>query len=163
MLSQTSEHALRAVLYLAQQTAGRLVTAEVIAGALGAPRNYMAKTLNALAKQGIVASLRGPTGGFRLAIPPDRLTLARVVAPFDEMRINSICMLGERPCTGESPCQAHARWQAISEAAWRPLHTTTVSDLLGEANDEQTLAGEAGIPRSDREEGRSILPHRSVA
>jgi Rrf2 family transcriptional regulator, iron-sulfur cluster assembly transcription factor len=57
MLSQTSEHALRAALYLAQQPAGTLATADAIAGALGAPRNYMAKTLNALA-DGAAASCR---------------------------------------------------------------------------------------------------------
>jgi Rrf2 family transcriptional regulator, iron-sulfur cluster assembly transcription factor len=163
MLSQTSEHALRAALYLAQHPAGTLVTADAIAGALGAPRNYMAKTLNALAKQGIVASLRGPRGGFRLAISPDKLTLARVVDSFEETRINPICMLGGRPCTDATPCRAHARWKAISLEAWRPLETTTVADLLSGDGDQQDLAGNAGTPRSHRQEGRSILPHRSVA
>jgi Rrf2 family transcriptional regulator, iron-sulfur cluster assembly transcription factor len=163
MLSQTSEHALRAALYLAQQTAGTLVTADTIAGALGAPRNYMAKTLNALAKHGIVVSLRGPTGGFRLAVPPEELSLAAIIEPFEDIRTNPICMLGGRPCTDAAPCRAHAQWKAVAEEALRPLRTTMVADLLGELEEDRPLAGQAGTPRSDHQEGRSILPHRSVA
>ena len=65
MLSQTSEHAIRAVLFLAQQH-GEPVSADRVAGALGAPANYLGKTLNMLARRGLLASSRGPAGGFRL-------------------------------------------------------------------------------------------------
>ncbi|HEX8906653.1 MAG TPA: Rrf2 family transcriptional regulator, partial [Longimicrobiaceae bacterium] len=70
MLSKTAEYALRALLVLARRGArgGAAVRAEEIADAVGAPRNYMSKTLHALAKQGFVASARGPLGGFTLAV-----------------------------------------------------------------------------------------------
>ena len=40
---------------------------DTIAGALGAPRNYLSKTLNVLAKHEIVDGVRGVHGGFALA------------------------------------------------------------------------------------------------
>ena len=79
MLNQTTEHAIRALLYLAQRPAGEAVPAERIARALGAPANYLGKTLSALARHGLVSSTRGPAGGFRLRPAADEIALARVV------------------------------------------------------------------------------------
>lgn len=151
MLSQTAEHAIRAVLFLAQRAPGEPVAADAIADALGAPRNYLAKTLNALARQGIVSSMRGPTGGFRLAVAPERLTLEEVVRAFDEPRERTVCLLGGRPCRDEHPCDAHFRWKAVAAGAWEPLRSTTVADLLGGTAPETDGVGsagrQAGIPR----------------
>ena len=134
MLSQTSEHALRAVLYLARQPDDTSVPADVIAEALGAPPKYLAKTLNVLAKQGILRSMRGPTGGFRLAVRADALTLARVVEPFDDSRNSGMCLLGGRPCDARTPCAAHDHWTAIAEQVWAPLQKSTVAELLNGAD-----------------------------
>jgi Rrf2 family protein len=129
MLSATADHAIRAILVLARAD-GRLVRADEIAEATGAPQNYLAKTLNALAKSGLVTSARGPTGGFALAVPADSLTLARVVDLFDTPRPQSRCLLGSVPCDPRRPCAAHERWTAVMHARREPLATTTVADLL---------------------------------
>jgi Rrf2 family protein len=129
-LSQTSEYAVRAVLFLARAEPDVRVPAEVIATALGAPVNYMSKTLNQLAKAGVVVGTRGPTGGFRLAIPADKLAVSRVTATFTPPRNNPVCLLGDRPCTSRRPCAAHHKWTAVTRAMQAPLDETTIADLL---------------------------------
>jgi Rrf2 family protein len=79
VLSHTSDYALRAVLVIAREYQRRPLRADEIAASTGAPRNYLAKTLNALAKAGVLTSARGPQGGFTLAIAPDSLTIAQVI------------------------------------------------------------------------------------
>ncbi len=133
MISQTAEHALRAVLFLARQPATQPVPAARVAEALGAPANYLAKTLHQLAKHGVVVGTRGPTGGFRLAVAPEALTVAEVVEAFDAPVAAPICLLGGRPCTSEDPCAAHARWRAITNETGAALRRTTLADLIGEA------------------------------
>jgi Rrf2 family protein len=132
MLSQTAEYALRAVIYLARQGPGATVRAETIANALGAPVNYMSKTLYALAKAGLVEGMRGPTGGFRLKVDPETVSVAQVVNTFDERARTPICLLGDRPCTSANPCLAHFRWLAVTEAMKAPLRDTMLADLLDE-------------------------------
>jgi Rrf2 family protein len=132
VLSHTADYALRAILLLARQADGRPLRAEAVADAIGAPRNYLAKTLNALARAGLVASARGPQGGFRLAVAPDALTLGRIVDLFDEPRPHGRCLLGARPCDPARPCAAHERWTAITAARRAPLDGTTVAELLGD-------------------------------
>lgn len=128
MWSATAEYAVRAVLALAQADAPK--NADTIARAIGAPPNYMAKTLNALAREGILKSTRGPTGGFTLAIPPAELTLDRVIGVFHEPRASARCLLGDRPCDPDHPCAAHDRWHSITESTRVALATTTVASLL---------------------------------
>ena len=130
MLSSTADYALRAILALARNAGAGALRADEIAEATGAPRNYMGKTLNALAKAGIVTSARGPLGGFRLARSAADLTVADVVALFDERPPKRHCLLGNRACDPIHPCTAHHRWTDIATARHVPLATTTVADLL---------------------------------
>jgi Rrf2 family protein len=115
---------------LARSYGLRPVRADEIAAATGAPRNYLAKTLNAMAKAGLVSSARGPQGGFVLAVAPEALPIARIVDLFDEPRPHGVCLLGARACDPTRPCAAHHRWMAITAARRAPLATTMVADLL---------------------------------
>jgi Rrf2 family transcriptional regulator, iron-sulfur cluster assembly transcription factor len=141
MLSQTAEYALRAALYLARCVDRRPVTAETIARAVGAPANYMSKTLHTLAKAGIVEGVRGPNGGFRLVPPPTQLTVAQVVETFDERSQRPACLLGGRDCDPDNPCEAHFRWLGVTRAMHEPLSSTTVADLLLDVRQELPSAG----------------------
>jgi Rrf2 family iron-sulfur cluster assembly transcriptional regulator len=131
MLSSTSDYALRAILVLARATDERPLRADEIARATGSPANYLAKTLNALAKAGLVTSTRGPFGGFVLAVPSGELTLARIIDCFDEPRPQTRCLLGNAPCDPRHPCTAHQRWTAVNNTRRAALADTTVADLLG--------------------------------
>lgn len=130
MVSLTADYALRAMLLLAQPDTTRALRADEIAEATGAPRNYMAKVLNAVAKAGLITSARGPAGGFTLAVPADEITLSRVVELFDAVPANSRCMLGSGPCDPAFPCRAHDAWQAVNSARRSPFTHTTIADLL---------------------------------
>ncbi len=130
MLSATAEHALRAVLYVAQFPDNTTFASDTVASALGAPRNYLSKTLQALAKSGVLRSSRGPGGGFSLAIPAAELTVARVIAPFTEQHRTDVCLLRNRPCSNDDPCPAHPRWSAIREHHDNALTQTTIAELL---------------------------------
>ena len=131
MLSTTADHALRAVLYLAQRPKGLVTSAGEIADAIGAPRNYLSKTLHALTRAGVTTSVPGRGGGFALAVPSQRLTLAQLIGVFDDAAAPRRCLLGDRPCTADRPCVAHQRWTQIHRAHDHALGSTTISDLLG--------------------------------
>ena len=132
LLSQTAEHALRAVLYLARHRAKGLVPASEIARALGAPRNYMSKTLKRLAQRGLLRSSRGPKGGFELLVHPASLPASRVLEAVGEsVESSPTCLLGDHPCNPSDPCEVHVRWTTLVEQVLRPMEETSMADLLG--------------------------------
>ena len=147
MLSQTGVYALQAVLHLARQGRGESVSAASMAETLEVPANYLAKVLHRLAREGVVASTRGAGGGYRLADPPDTVTVASVVAPFQELRPTRTCLLGG-PCDLENPCSAHARRTAWTASALEVLEKTTLADLLEGSPIRESLTASA-VPEAN--------------
>lgn len=131
-ISGTSQYAIRAVVYVATHGADAPVRVGPIATALDVPQNYLSKTLHQLARAGVLRSVRGPRGGFQLAGPPARLTLARVVSPFDEVGERH-CLLGRAQCGDRNACAAHGRWVSISDSLQAFFRNTTIADLMDDA------------------------------
>jgi Rrf2 family nitric oxide-sensitive transcriptional repressor len=138
MLSQTVEYALRAVVYLARRYPDPVRVAE-IADAVEAPRNYLAKVLGALARADLLASSRGPSGGFELTRVPSSIALADVVAAVEGTEERQ-CLLGTGRCGDNPNCPAHRRWAPVANAVDDFFGKTTLADLLHpHASPEVTL------------------------
>jgi Rrf2 family protein len=131
-LSQTSRYALRAAIHLAERGPERPIPVGEIARALRVPRNYLSKTLHQLARAGVLESVRGPRGGFRLAAPPERVSLAAIVVPLEPVLGERRCLLGRPVCSDRSPCAAHARWRALADRLDGFMSRTSLADLVGE-------------------------------
>ena len=133
MLSRTAEYAVRAVIVLAAHYGKRAVSADDIASLLGAPRNYLSKTLNTLVRRGVLTSARGPGGGFSLAVAPQVLTVGDVVEVFADARPDGArCLLRDAACDQTRPCSAHLRWTEVTTGAREPLLRTTIGELCAE-------------------------------
>ena len=129
MLNQTAEYALRTAVYLSEQRERGPVAAGELASRLDIPQNYLSKILHQLARDGLLVSQRGKTGGFRLARNPEQITLAQVVAGFDPVDARRGCLLGRPVCSDRSPCQAHDRWKEFSSGYTSFFHQTTLAML----------------------------------
>jgi Rrf2 family iron-sulfur cluster assembly transcriptional regulator len=128
-LNSTAQNALRAVLYIAEHGVEGPVRVDDIATALDSPRNYLSKTLHALARAGILRSTRGPKGGFQLVNPADELSLAEVVGPFEPAGERR-CLMGRANCRDSHPCLVHHRWSRVAATVEDFFGQTTVADLL---------------------------------
>ncbi len=128
-LSSTAQHAIRAVLFLAEHSSERPVRVDEIAAALDCPRNYLSKTLHQLARAGVLRSGRGPKGGFQLMGTPAELPIARIIAPFEPVTQRR-CLFGRPECGGRHPCAAHDQWSGVAIGVERFFDATTVADLL---------------------------------
>jgi Rrf2 family protein len=152
-ISGTSQYAIRAVVYVATHGADAPVTVGPIADALDVPRNYLSKTLYELARAGVLHSARGRGGGFRLAIPPSRLTLDRVTGPFEDVATRQ-CLLGKATCGDKHPCAAHAHWVRMSDALQTFFRRTTIADLIAGAEAVPTNAAHAVLSQPEKPAGR---------
>lgn len=77
-LTQFSDYSLRVLLYLTARPE-RWVPLPEISRAYGVSHNHMAKVAQLLLERGYVESLRGRTGGLRLAKPPSQINVGSVV------------------------------------------------------------------------------------
>ena len=128
-LPRTAEYALRAVSYIAEHQDEGPVSVPEIAKALGAPRNYLSKTLNRLGDAGILQSVRGVRGGYQLAGLPEQCRLSSIVEPFLEVSEHH-CIMGHARCDADAPCGAHRRWMGVRQTASAFFSELTMADLL---------------------------------
>ena len=128
MLPSTSDFALRAVLLLARAPAAGAVRPDELARQTSADEHDLIAILSVLAEAGIVAR-RGAFEGYSLAIPADRLSLARIVDCFEDGPPD-VCAPGTVKCDPMRPCAAHEGWPKLVAARRDMLRSTTVAELL---------------------------------
>ena len=92
----------------------------------------VSKLLKQLAKSGLVESIRGAHGGYRLARPPDRITVAEVVAALNI--VSGLIMLvkdkgSDGGCSIESHCGVRGNWRLINNAIRQALESVTLAQM----------------------------------
>jgi len=130
MLSQTVEYALRASVYLADQTPEARTT-EQIASVTRVPQAYLSKVMQNLARAGIVRSQRGIHGGFLLNKDPAELTILEVVNAVDPIQRIRTCPLG-LVAHGVQLCPLHRRLDNALGMVERAFGETTLAEVLAE-------------------------------
>jgi Rrf2 family protein len=136
VLSQTTEYALRAIVYLASAE-GAPKTAQQVAEGTVVPARYMSKVLQSLGRAGLLNAQRGLRGGFVLARPSSKITLLEVVAAIEPIRRIEKCPLGLP--SHVKLCPLHRRMdEAIAEFE-KTFGSTTVDQLLTEKASSRPL------------------------
>ena len=82
-LTARSEYALLALVYLSRSSTEGYISVETIAQAQGIPPKYLEQILLALKRARYLRSSKGQRGGYRLARPADKITLAEIIRLFD--------------------------------------------------------------------------------
>jgi Rrf2 family iron-sulfur cluster assembly transcriptional regulator len=131
IFSRQCEYALQAVLYLALQPEGKKCSIKELSKRLKLPYHFLAKILQQLSRKGLLTSLKGPTGGFGLAIPAEHITLFHIVEAIDGPSLFNNCVLGLPECGGKHPCPVHDRWGELREQIYAMLVRKSIAQLAG--------------------------------
>ncbi len=134
MFSKACEYGIRACIYIAGEK--ERVSLKAIAEAIDSPEAFTAKILQQLGKKGILQSLKGPTGGFSLAMSADKIPLAGIVAAIDGDDIYRGCGLGLSECSETNPCPLHWKFKAIREDLRIMLENTTLMEMSDQLDDK---------------------------
>src|SRR5690606_8013215 len=121
-----------AVLLLTQMGGdGRTVhNALDLADRTGLPVPTVSKILATLARDGLLLSVRGAKGGYRLAAVPERITVAAIIAAIDGPIALTQCVDSAGTCNVETLCPTRAGWHKINAAVLGALSGVTLADLM---------------------------------
>ena len=109
---------------------GRLLQVGEIARRQGIPERYLEQMLTSLRRGGLLHSIRGPRGGYRLARPPAEIQLAEVVDCLDGPSSETGSWSGERPTPDFVVLEALEG--RLLQAQRRILQQTRLDQLLEE-------------------------------
>jgi len=126
--SKACEYAIRALTHLARHPE-RLCLAKEISQKEEIPHYFLSKILQSLAREGLLKSVKGPGGGFKLAKPPEEFTLYEIKEAVDGVADLEECAVGLERCDDETPCPLHETFKPIREQIKAYLRTTTLADM----------------------------------
>ena len=129
IFSKKCEYGMQAVLFLAAQKTGTIVSAGTISQVLKIPREFISKILQSLRDSGIISSSKGKSGGFFLAKPTSQIKLIDIVEAIDGLEMFNSCVLGFPECTPDTPCPVHDSWGALRTKAFEMLSNETLDKL----------------------------------
>lgn len=128
--SKSFGYAVRGVLYIALvQRENRYVQLEEITSKLGLPKQFMGRILKTLAKEKILTSFKGPTGGFAISREGLKIPLIRILEITDGNKLEK-CVLKSRDCSAANPCPVHFHFSKCREEVSKVLTNTTIEELV---------------------------------
>ena len=130
MFSKACEYAIRAMIYIVTKTNdGSRVGIKDIANQTDTPEPFVGKVLQILSRKQIVASVKGPNGGFFIEPKSKHILLIDIVKAIDGDDLFLSCGLGIKNCSEKRPCPIHYEFKAIRDQIKEMLKTNTIQEL----------------------------------
>ena len=133
-LSKKADYALIAMKHLALRPDEAASSAREIAEQYDIPVELMAKVLQRLAREGLLASHQGMRGGYHLSRPPAAISVADVIQAVDGPFTVTACSTDEENCDQYSKCSVRDPLWKIKERILLALQAYSIAELTADAN-----------------------------
>lgn len=100
--------------------------------------SYLEQLFAKLRRNGLVSSVRGPGGGYRLAALAHEISVGAVIAAVNESVEATKCS-GDKPCTPGGRCLTHSLWMDFSQKMRDFLESVSLGELM-DSSDVKAIA-----------------------
>lgn len=128
LVTRKTDYAVRCVVYLAGDK-DRVSSVSKVSEAMHIPKTFLAKIVQKLARAGLVESLRGTNGGFRLAKRPSDISLLDIMKAIQGPAAINLCAVDSRKCRLSGTCSVHPIWIHLREYVNTMLQEQTIDRL----------------------------------
>ena len=127
-LTTKGRYAVTAIVDLALHAAEGPVALAEVSKRQAISLSYLEQLFSRLRKNGLVKSVRGPGGGYRLGRDADTIYISEVIAAVNENLETTACG-GAQNCHGDHECLTHELWHDLGEHIHQYLAGITLSEL----------------------------------
>lgn len=128
-LTTKGRFAVTAMLDIALYEADKPVTLAGISDRQGISLSYLEQLFSRLRKNGLVTSVRGPGGGYRIAKPHSDISVSNIITAVDEL-IDATQCGGNENCHDEGRCMTHDLWTALNGKILEYLSGISLADMV---------------------------------
>jgi Rrf2 family protein len=140
-ITSRSRYAIKILMDLAVHRDLPHVARKDIALRQGISSDYLDQIMIRLRRNGLVASVRGRGGGYRLGRAPGIISVWDIFAAVEDSLYPVECVDTESSCAFEAACISHAAWEQIFGGIRRHLMTTTLESLSGDTKVHEMCPG----------------------
>lgn len=129
-LTRQADYGILLLVHVAGGPAGTVHAAPDLASATGVPVPMVSKILKALARGGLLASHRGPHGGYNLARNPRDISLVDIVEALEGPIAMTACTGHDPECGLEGTCRIQPHWQHLNRAVVEALSRVNLAEMV---------------------------------
>lgn len=131
LISTRGRYALRVLIDMAEHQTEGYISLKEVAQRQDISEKYMESIVKTLVNEGILVSLRGKGGGYRLSKSPDRFTVGSILR-LTEGSLSPVTCLesSSSPCARMSDCRTLPLWQGLDKVISEYLESYTLADLM---------------------------------
>jgi FeS assembly SUF system regulator len=118
------------VMSVLAEAGGDVLSAQALAERARLELPTVSKLLKQLGHAGLVESFRGVNGGYRLARPPEAISVAQIVIAMEGPIGMTECSAHAGLCDHERHCGVRGNWQRINQAIESALESVTLADMV---------------------------------
>lgn len=129
-LSSLADYAVVTMAAAARHCGGGRITAAQLSEETGLPQPTVQKLVSRLSAAGLIRSMRGAQGGFKLARPAAAISLADVIEAVEGPIAMTACVeAGRHDCGMEGACKVQPHWPIVNEAVRGALAGVSIVSL----------------------------------
>lgn len=144
-LTSRSRYALKIMLDLAYRRNDTLVRRQEIVRRQGIPSKYLDQILVRLRRDGLVESVRGRTGGYRIGRPMQAINMWEIFRAVEDGIYPVECVDEHEGCEFKSACVASEPWQVIFDKMRQTLLQMSLAELAEHSQHEDKMCPMGGI------------------
>ena len=131
-ITRRTEYAIRTLIELAKVPLGTTLQTRDISQEQDIPEVFLTKTIQLLARAGLVTTQRGSHGGVYLAVSPDKITIADVLTVTEGKLGLNVCLTESGHCPNVAFCPVHRVLKRAQDAMLAELKKDTFADLAAD-------------------------------
>ena len=136
LITKNTDYAVRALIYLTR-SGERFVPSREISEKEGIPLNFLRRLIQKLAREKLIETREGKLGGARLAVPPEKIELTRLIELFQGKVSLVECIFRRKLCPNRARCVLRARLMKIEDLVLGELVGITVGGLVKDIEEQK--------------------------
>ena len=120
--------------------------------------SYLEQLFGKLRRNELVASVRGPGGGYCMAKPSEAVSVADIIRAVDEPLDATLCS-GKANCNDDEPCMTHLLWTNLTNRMLDYLSSVSLAELVEQ---QRVKIGSAALMKERELRAQSRRPRRTI-
>ena len=130
LVSRQVDYAVNALCFMAKN--GSFVRVPDLRRELDMPPFFIREIMRLLSRAGVLISMRGKSGGFKLAMNPAKISIAMLMEIFNELNTGDNCSFRKKECPRKDDCRLRCELSAVEKVLLLRLRKITIASLIAE-------------------------------
>jgi len=133
-ISTKGRYSLRVIVDIAEHSNGNCISLKDISKRQNVSKKYLEQIMPVLTRAGLLDTVRGYQGGYRLAKTADAITVGDILRAAEGSIAPVRCLEAENVCDRIGECATYFVWKGLNDTINKYVDSITIKDIIDREN-----------------------------